>query len=68
MSLENACQSDLIDLLVLKFGSMNKAAAVLQVNRVTVWRWRRSEVNLEGAARVAVLAVLKHPEDYEGAL
>ncbi len=65
MSLEDATQSDLIDLLVLNFGSMTNAAAVLNVNRVTLWRWRHGEINLEGTARVAVLAVLKHPEDYQ---
>ena len=65
MPVINACQSDIIDSLVLEFGSMAEVSNVLQVNRTTVWRWRHNEVILEGVANVAVMAVLRHPGDYK---
>jgi DNA-binding transcriptional regulator YiaG len=55
----------LIDMAVSQMGSVQALAAALQINRTTVMRWHRGQSGLSGTALVALMALIRHPEDFE---
>lgn len=54
----------LVEIAVKQMGSIDGLAAAVQAHRTTVQRWLRGDVQLAGPALVAVLAVVKHPEEF----
>lgn len=55
---------ELCESLIQQQGNTTAAAATLHVNASTFYRWRTGAIALDGAALVAIKAVLAHPEDY----
>ena len=54
----------LIDIAVAHLGTMQAVADALQVNHTTVARWRNGESGLRGSGLVALMALIRHPEDF----
>ena len=55
----------IVDMAVRQMGSVCALANALQVSRRTVTRWRSGEGALSGTALVAIMALIRHPEDFE---
>ena len=54
-----------IGIAVNIMGSVSALADALQIDRRTVTRWRRGDSGLQGTALVALMALIRHPEDFE---
>jgi len=55
----------LINMGIKQMGTLQALADALQVNKTTVVRWRAGTHQLKGAALVALMALLRHPEDFQ---
>jgi len=55
----------LIYMGIKAMGSLKALAAALNVDQSTVRRWHRGQSGLSGTGLVALLALIRHPEDYE---
>ena len=54
----------IVGMAISQMGSAQAVANALQVNRTTVERWRKGESGLQGTGLVAVMALIRHPEDF----
>jgi DNA-binding transcriptional regulator YiaG len=55
----------LVDMGIKHMGSLQALADAMQVNRTTVVRWDNGKSGLTGTALVALMALIRHPEDFE---
>ena len=55
----------LAEMAITILGSPAGLASALEVNVSTVSRWVRGAQELTGASKVAVMAIIKHPGEYQ---
>lgn len=55
----------LINMGINHMGSLQALADALHVHRTTVVRWEMGKSGLTGTALVALMALIRHPEDFE---
>ena len=55
----------IVTMAIRQMGSVSALADALQVSRRTVTRWRTGETGLSGTALVSIMALIRHPEDFE---
>ena len=54
----------IVGMAVRQMGSVAALAAALQVDETTVRRWRSGHSGLQGTGLVAIMALIRHPEDF----
>ena len=54
----------IVNMAVRLMGSVAALANALQVDRRTVTRWRSGQGALSGTGLVAIMALIRHPEDF----
>ena len=54
----------IVDMAVRQMGSVAALAAALQIDETTVRRWRSGASGLQGTGLVAIMALIRHPEDF----
>ena len=65
MKAKHSHPQSVIAIAIKQLGTMQAVADALQIDRTTVSRWYSGDAGLRGTGLVALMALIRHPEDFQ---